>query len=75
MKTTSFGPDFGPFGPNSGSQFFLSKISSVTRCYGQRSSCTISGKTNDPILRKLRDEQRTGGRTDGQMDDSDFIAE
>ena len=36
--------------------------------YGQLSSCTISEKTNDPILRKLG-----GGRTDGQTDESDFI--
>ena len=41
---------------------------SVTRYHGQRSSCTISEKTNDPILRRLSD-----GRTDGQTDESDFI--
>ena len=40
---------------------------SVTRYHGQLSSCTISEKTNDPILRKLSD-----GRTDGQTDESDF---
>ena len=37
--------------------------SSVTRYHGQLSSCTISKKTNDPILRKLSD-----GRTDGRID-------
>ena len=45
---------------------------SVTRYHGQLSSCTISEKTNDPILRKLNDG-RTDGRTDGQTDESDFI--
>ena len=40
----------------------------VTRCYGQLSSCRISDKTNDPILRKLSD-----GRTEGQTDKSDSI--
>ena len=50
--------------------FFFSKIlaSSVTRYRGQLSSCTISEKTNDPVLRKLID-----GRTDRQTDESDFI--
>ena len=41
---------------------------SVTRYYGQLSSCTIPEKTNDPILRKLSD-----GWIDGQMDKSEFI--
>ena len=36
---------------------------SVTRYNGQLSSCTISEKTNDPILRKFSD-----GQTDGQRD-------
>ena len=30
---------------------------SVTRCHGELSSCTISEKTNDPIMRKLSDER------------------
>ena len=34
--------------------FFKNLASSVTRYYGQPSSCTIE-KTNDPILRKLSD--------------------
>ena len=44
--------------------------------YGQLSPCTISEKTNDPILRKLSDgrtDRRTDGRTEGQTDESDFI--
>ena len=41
---------------------------SVTRYHGQLSSCTISEKTNGPILRKICD-----GRRDGQTDESDFI--
>ena len=57
-----FGPDLGLLGPNSGCQFFSLKnlASSVTRYHGQLSSCIISERTNDPILRKLSD-----GRTDG----------
>ena len=52
--------------------FFKNLASLVTRYHGQLSSCTISEITNDPILRKLSDGQ-TGGRTDGQTDQSDFI--
>ena len=43
--------------------FFKNLTLSVTRNHGQLSSCTISEKTNDPILRKLSD-----GRTDRQTD-------
>ena len=39
--------------------FFKTLTLSVTRYHGQLSSCTISEKTNDPILRKL-----SNGRTD-----------
>ena len=69
-KKPSFGSNFDPFGPNSGRQnfFFKNLASSVTRHHGQLSSCTISEKTNDPILRKLSDR-----RTDRQTDESDFI--
>ena len=72
-KTPSFGPNFGSFNPNSGCQFFfffLVKILalSVTRCHGQLSSCTIPEKTNDPILKKLRDGQ-TEGYTDEQTEE------
>ena len=48
--------------------FFKNLAPSVTRCHGLLSSCTISEKTNDPILRKLSD-----GQTDRQTDKSDFI--
>ena len=56
-----------------GCQFFFFKnlASSVTSCYGQLSSCIISEKTNDPILRKLNDRQsdrRTGRQMDRWMD-------
>ena len=50
-QKTSFGPDFGPFSPKSGCQFFFSKI----WLRQSLSIRTISGKTNDPILRKLSD--------------------
>ena len=67
-KKPSFRPGFGPFGPNSGCHFFFVKnlAPSVTRCHGQLSSCTISEKTSDPILRKLSDRQRDQ-QTDGQQ--------
>ena len=65
---------FGPFGSSSGRQIFLFKnvAPSVTRYHGQLSLCTISEKTNDPILRKLSG-RRTDRRTDGETDDSDFV--
>ena len=57
-----FWPIWPKFGP---SIFFFKNLApSVTRYHGQLSSCTISEKTNDPILRKLNDEQ---------TDESDFI--
>ena len=63
-----FVPDLGPFSPNSGCQFFFKNLAlSVTRYHGQVSSCTISEKTSDSILRKSSD-RRTDGRTDGRTD-------
>ena len=54
-KKLYLGPDLGPLGPNSGQIFFfLNLATSVTRYHGQLSSCTISEKLNDPILRELR---------------------
>ena len=47
--------------------FFQNLALSVTR-YGQVSSCTISEKINDLILRKFSD-----GQTDRQTDESDII--
>ena len=48
--------------------FFKNLPSPVTRYHGQLSPCTISEKTNDPILRKLSDgwtdrwnDRQTGG--------------
>ena len=69
-KKPCFGPNYGPYGPNSGSQnfFFKNLAPSVTRYYGQLSSCTVSEKTNDPILGKHSD-----GWTDGQTDERDFM--
>ena len=52
--------------------FFKNLAPSVTRYYGQLSSCTITEKTSDQTLRKLTDG-RTDGQTDGQTDKSDFI--
>ena len=58
-KKLEFVPKFGP--PK-----FVSKNLAlpVTRYHGQLLSCTISGKTNDSILKKFSDG-RTDGRTDG----------
>ena len=47
---------------------FKNLAPSATRYHVQLSSCTISEKTNTPILRKLSD-----GWMDGQTDQSDFI--
>ena len=45
----------------------------VSPHHGQLSSCIISEKTADPILRKFSDVW-TDGQTDGQQtDESDFI--
>ena len=65
-KKSNFGPDFGPFGPNSDCQifFFQNLAPSVTRFHGHLWSCTILEKTDDPILRKL---------SDGRTSSSDFI--
>ena len=44
---------------------------SVTRHYGQQSSCTISGKTNNQILREFSDgwlDRWTDRETDRQAD-------
>ena len=47
-KKTHFGPDLGPFGPNSDHQFFFENLAtSITRYHGQLSSCKISEKAND----------------------------
>ena len=78
-KISSFGPDFGPFGPNSGSHYFFHFILffffknlalSVTRYQvSYHHVYTISEKkTNYPILRKLGDRQ-----LDRQRNQSDFI--
>ena len=64
-KKPHFAYDLGLLGSNSGCQivwvfFFKNLASSVTKYHGHLSSCTISEKLNDSILRKLSD-----GRTDG----------
>ena len=68
-KKPSFGPNFGPFDSNSDNEFFFKNLAlSVTRYHGQLSSCTISEKTNDPILRKLSDgwtDRPTDRQTEG----------
>ena len=59
-ETPIFGPDLGPLGKFGLSLFFFKNlVSSVNRYHGQLSSCTISEKTNDPILRKLSDGHTT----------------
>ena len=49
---------------------------SLTRYHGQPSSCTISEKTNDSILRKFSDgwtDRQTDRQREKQTDKSDFI--
>ena len=62
MAKNLTGPDLGLIRAN---KFFFTKnlASSVTRYDGKLSSCKISRKTKDPILRKLSD-----GLTDRRMD-------
>ena len=62
-----FGSDLGLLDSNSGPIFIFKNLpSSVSRYHGQLSSCIISEKTNDPILRKFRDAG-TDRRTDRPM--------
>ena len=71
-KKPSFGSTLGLVGLNSSHKFFFKNLAlSVARYHSQLSSCTISGKTNDPILRKPSDGRTNGqteGGTDGQVD-------
>ena len=62
-KKPSFGPDFGPFGPNSGPQFFFSKIwlSQLPNIMVSYHHVQYQKKNNDPILRELSD-----GRIEGR---------
>ena len=67
-KKSYFGPNLGPLlNPNSGHHFFFNLTLSVSRYHGQASLCTISQKTNDSILRNLRDGWMNA-QTHGQMD-------
>ena len=52
--------------------FFKYLTSSVTRYHGHLSSCKISEKTKDQILRELSD-RRMDKQTDRQKDESDLI--
>ena len=70
QKKNKFWTWFWPIWPKFGLPFYLfiffffkNLAPSFTRCHGQLSSCTISEKTNDPILGKLSD-----GQTDRQTD-------
>ena len=55
----NFGPDFDSLGPN---------MPPLPKYHGQLSSCTMSEKANDPILKRLSD-----GQTDEKTDESIFI--
>ena len=61
---TSFWALFRPVGPKFGSLYFFKKTlpHSVTGYHGQLSSCTISGKTNDPTWENLLTDRRTDRR-------------
>ena len=75
QKKKSFGTDFGPFGPNSGYNFFFKNLTlSVTRYHGHIPSITKSEKANYPILRKRnaeRMERQTVRRKERQTDRQD----
>ena len=63
-KKHNFGLDFGLFVPSLGPKTFSQNLTlSDVRYHGQQSSCTISEKTDDSILRKLID-----GWTDSWVD-------
>ena len=66
-KKPTFRPEFWLFWPKIGLPIFFPRnlTPSLTRYYGQLSSCTILEKTNDPILIKLSDGW-TDRQTEGQ---------
>ena len=69
-KKPNFRLDFGPFGPF----YFKNLALSVTRYHGQLSSCKISEKINDPVLRLTywnETDRLTYRQTDRQT--SDFM--
>ena len=66
-KKSSFGPDFGPFGPNSDHQFFFSKI-----WLGQ-SLDTMVSYHHAQYQKKLMIQTWGNLVTDGQTDENDFI--
>ena len=59
VKNLGLSPNLAHFGPNLVPNFFFFSFknlaSSVTSYYGQLTTCTVSEKTNDPILRKRSD--------------------
>ena len=69
-KKPSFGPNFGPFGPNRGSNyfFFLIWLCQSLDIMVHYYHIQYQKNTNDAILRKLSD-----GRMDRKTDQSDFI--
>ena len=77
-QKNTFWPDLCPLASNLVDSPFFFKILAleVNRYHGQLSLCPISGKSNDPILRKVS-YRRTNGWTDRwtdrQMDGNDFI--
>ena len=60
-KNLGLSPNLAHFGPNLVPNFFFfffffkNLASPVTSYYGQLTTCTVSEKTNDPILRKRSD--------------------
>ena len=72
-EETHFGPNFRPIdwpSIRTVNFFFKNLASSVTRHYGQLPSSKISKRTNDPILRKLRDagkDRQRERQTDRRM--------
>ena len=61
-KKPLFGPDSARWAQIRSAKclFFKDLVSSVTRYHGQLSACTISEKTEDPILRQVEESDFIG---------------
>ena len=70
-KLSNFGPFWSIFGPTR--IFFKNWALSLFSTYQPLTSCKISKKSNEPILRKLGCKNWPDGQTDGQTDRYEII--